>query len=153
MAMTLQQIFDKVCKHLHKQNEQAMGDGGICVYRSSSGKRCAVGCLIKHKDYSKDIEECCIGTHYWNAPDGVVRNTRLLALVKKLTEAGVFAEFPDFSKDAPIEARLLSDLQNVHDHSYVNGFTERVVCDLRKIAEAFNLSTETLDKLTPYEVN
>lgn len=154
MAMTLQEIFDKVCKHLHKQNKQAMNTRtGGCMYRDSHGRRCAVGCLIKHKDYSKDIEECAISLEWWDTNGWVGDSRPIYRLMQKLTDGGVLSNFPDFTKPAPIEVELLRSLQSVHDEHYYFGYNAVVENELRAVAESFNLSTETLDKLTPYEVN
>ena len=54
--MNNQQIFDKVAKHLLKQNAKAINADGTCLYRSPKNRKCAVGCLIKRAAYSPDIE-------------------------------------------------------------------------------------------------
>ena len=55
----LQEVFDKVVKHLKTQKVKSMKDG-ICVYRTKKNcqiLKCAVGCLIPKKDYSEKFEE------------------------------------------------------------------------------------------------
>lgn len=53
--MTLQQIFDKVTKHLLTQNKISEDYFG-CVYRGDNGLKCAVGCLIPDHLYHDSIE-------------------------------------------------------------------------------------------------
>lgn len=43
--MTKQEVFDKVAEHLLTQNAKAT-EGGFCRYKTKSGLKCAVGCLI-----------------------------------------------------------------------------------------------------------
>ena len=58
--MTLQEIFDRVAKHLLAQNaksERQSDEGWTrCAYRGNDGKSCAVGCLITDKEYSEALE-------------------------------------------------------------------------------------------------
>ena len=57
---TLQEIFDRVAKHLLNQNEIAKDYSGKCLYRVKKDNKvllCAVGCLIPDKDYSENMEE------------------------------------------------------------------------------------------------
>ena len=49
-------VFNKVSEHLLRQNEQALDEDGECAYRSETGLKCAVGCLIKDEFYSEDFE-------------------------------------------------------------------------------------------------
>ena len=50
-----QAVFDFVVNHLLKQNAQAMIDNR-CLYRTSDGLKCAVGCLIKDNEYNLNME-------------------------------------------------------------------------------------------------
>ena len=51
----IQEIFDKVSKHLLKQNKKAVNDEGS--YRLHYKKlRCSVGCLIPDRDYIPQME-------------------------------------------------------------------------------------------------
>ena len=65
--MTRQDIFDKIYRHLLKQNKKAArrrtrnsftGDmiDGDCLYRTKKGLQCAVGCLIDDDNYSPQLE-------------------------------------------------------------------------------------------------
>ena len=49
--MNTQQIFDKVATHLLTQNARSAAEGS-CLYRSPSGLKCAVGCLISDSVYA-----------------------------------------------------------------------------------------------------
>lgn len=53
---TLQKIFNKVKRHLLKQNKKAWSETKGCMYLNKDGDKCAVGCLIFKKDYNPDIE-------------------------------------------------------------------------------------------------
>lgn len=53
---TAQQIFNRVVKHLRKQGHKALGPDGLCVYLASNGDKCAAGCLISKKEYSRSME-------------------------------------------------------------------------------------------------
>lgn len=53
--MDRQKTFDTVATHLITQGAQAM-ETEECRYRTSDGKRCAVGCLIPDELYSPKFE-------------------------------------------------------------------------------------------------
>lgn len=55
--MTNKELFDKVAKHLLKQNRQSQNDTiGMCMYRGPRRAKCAAGVLIKNEFYSKELE-------------------------------------------------------------------------------------------------
>jgi hypothetical protein len=54
--MNKQKVFNKVTKHLLTQDEQSIGEDNTCLYRSPKGLKCAIGCLIKDKFYTKELE-------------------------------------------------------------------------------------------------
>ena len=59
MTMSMKQIHTKVSKHLlqqGKRSEDGQGAGNSCMYRSSDGLMCAVGCLISDDEYHSGIE-------------------------------------------------------------------------------------------------
>ena len=58
--MTKQQIFNKVARHLLKQNEQAMV-GTMCQYRAPGGLKCAIGALIPDAKYKQEFEGSVVG--------------------------------------------------------------------------------------------
>jgi hypothetical protein len=56
-VLNLQAIYDRVARHLLRQNRAAMLDGSSdCAYRGAGGTRCAIGCLIKDEFYSPEME-------------------------------------------------------------------------------------------------
>ena len=55
MTMSMREIFNKVEKHLLKQNKQSIRIGS-CKYRTDSGLSCAVGCLMTDDMYSHTLE-------------------------------------------------------------------------------------------------
>ena len=55
--MKAQEIFNTVARHLMRQGRRSVdGEADMCVYRSSSGLRCAVGCLIEEGEYTPAME-------------------------------------------------------------------------------------------------
>lgn len=86
--MTEQEVFDKVKKHLLKQNSKAM-DGDNCVYRSPNGSQCAIGCMIPDDQYDETME---------------LNNAAIL-----------IEEWPDLPF-ANINPNFLKDLQEIHDY-------------------------------------
>ena len=54
---TKQDLFNFVATHLMTQKERCIDpEEGGCAYRDDVGRRCAIGCLIDDKHYSKSIE-------------------------------------------------------------------------------------------------
>jgi hypothetical protein len=115
MTMSMQQIFNKVSRHLIKQNEKSLNKKWKCAYRNTKGLSCAVGCLIPDADYydklegrsvkADSVEEALhsvIGVHYDK------RNTKLA---------------------------LLASLQYVHDGDSINDWPEK----LEKVRIKFGL--------------
>ena len=51
-----QEIFDTVAKHLLTQKKRSDGPMQNCLYRSKSGLKCAIGCLIPDEKYSPSFE-------------------------------------------------------------------------------------------------
>ncbi|MGQ7794513.1 hypothetical protein ACUN0C_19080 [Faunimonas sp. B44] len=51
-----QEAFDFVVRHLFKQGERAVAEGGGCLYRGPDGTKCAVGCLIPDELYTPRLE-------------------------------------------------------------------------------------------------
>ena len=45
-ALSKQQIFTRVAKHLLRQGKKALDASGNCAYRGEDGTKCAIGCLI-----------------------------------------------------------------------------------------------------------
>lgn len=53
--MTAQEVFDYVVINMRKQRKASRG-GSVCVYRSSTGEKCAAGMLISDAEYVPDME-------------------------------------------------------------------------------------------------
>lgn len=107
-----QQVFNKVIKHLVKQNCKATDWCGRCKYRGDNGTSCAVGCLISDKYYDESIE----GNSAETAVDRVIKSLKVkVDDIHKLTD-------------------LLESLQVLHDQ-YMLSY-ERV----EFIAREFNLT-------------
>ena len=60
--MTQQAVFNKVARHLLKQNRKSMDNKCMCecMYHSPEGLSCAVGCLISKADYRKEMESWAV---------------------------------------------------------------------------------------------
>jgi hypothetical protein len=113
-----QQIFNKVAKHLLKQNKQSLlAFGSVCAYKNPDGLKCAIGCLIPNQLYSPGMEEKSIRQIFKNS-------------------YGLQALFKDESLD------LLETLQNLHDMDKPN----RWESGLRIIAKDYGLDASVLNK-------
>ena len=93
--MNRQAIFDKVAKHLLKQNKESSLKGElVCAYRGKGDTKCAIGCLIPEKLYTPNMER---------------------RAVRALCE-----QYPAFAKHIGATKRdyvFLSNLQHIHDGS------------------------------------
>lgn len=95
--MNKQETFDKVAKHLLKQNARAVDMDDRCVYYDEiTGRKCAVGCLIPAHLYSKDIESATV--------------SRLVRPDYGTGERSLLGEFLN-----AFDIKLLSALQAAHD--------------------------------------
>jgi len=56
MSLTTQEVFSKVAIHLLTQNEKSEDPDGDCLYRGMGTTKCAIGCLILDKFYTRDLE-------------------------------------------------------------------------------------------------
>lgn len=54
--MNKQEILNTVYKHLKTQGEPAIDSEGVCTYRTYSGLKCAIGCLIPDNIYNPVFE-------------------------------------------------------------------------------------------------
>lgn len=102
----LQTIFDKVAKHLLTQRKRAQsnrgGTGGACVYRSSDGSKCAIGCLISDENYDSQIEGIVVS----DLESSCVSDALLLKNI--LLKSGINVE------DSAV-TEFLMELQLLHD--------------------------------------
>jgi hypothetical protein len=51
-----QETFDRVLEHLREQREPSLRGAGLCAYRDSQGRMCAVGALIPEHKYDHIFE-------------------------------------------------------------------------------------------------
>ncbi len=114
--LTNQQIFNKVSKHLLKQNKQS-SENQQCKYKmiiNSETLKCAVGCLIPEKLYISSIEGNSIAT----------ASHQLLVILHK-------------SKIDIINSKeLLMELQNIYDYESPCSWKLK----LKNIADKFSLT-------------
>jgi hypothetical protein len=95
--MKAQAIFDTVVAHLGKQGRPAINTENSCLYRGPDGTKCAVGFLLKDKQYKPEMEGRDV--------NGLVNNFKVPAFFSKNEE-------------------LLHRLQRAHDadnHHLVSG--------------------------------
>ena len=106
-----QEIFDIVAVHLLTQNKRAVAvNGSSCMYRTETGLKCAIGCLIPDEKYSPAFEGSSISL------------------------LGAKALLPEKYKDTPLI--YLISLQRLHDGCPVN----RWRTELKNFAEQISLS-------------
>lgn len=115
--MNEQSIFNKVYRHLLKQNKKSRarigGTGKIsCAYRGDNGLRCAVGCLIPNKAYSPKMEglsvECISGGDYRSFPslDWMHKHRFLLSDLQKVHDRVKPSAWPTKLKELANEYKL-----------------------------------------------
>lgn len=123
--MTLQEIFDKVYRHLLSQGKQAYDETRPgCVYRSPDGLSCAIGCLIPNSLYYPALE------------GHGVRNMAIITVLKK---AGVIPDIEDYW-DYVV---LLDNLQKIHDSVFPVDWQEKL--DLIPKLHEVSLPSQTED--------
>ena len=97
MTITIEEIYNKVSKHLLSMKKQSRNSiTHKCVYRGPNGSKCAVGCLIKDIFYSKYLED-----------KGINHTSVYQAVIKSIGRP--------LSRD---EKYILVKLQNLHDTTH-----------------------------------
>jgi hypothetical protein len=119
--MRAQEIFDTVATHLFTQGRRAINDIDRCLYKTDSGLKCAVGCLIPDDMYSSKME-----------------NNDLITIIDRYTLPKYFARNQD----------MLSRLQTIHDEDYAWGTTEDMKDALKKVARNHHLKMSVLNNLS-----
>jgi hypothetical protein len=125
--MNKQQIFDKVARHLLKQNAKSRvvetgpdSDETVhCKYRGPDGLMCAVGCLIPDDLYDPKME-----------------GRRAHAILGSL-----FFDRTGISRE---DMGLLEALQSIHDNTSVRDWPGH----LRNLAESERIDDAVLDEVT-----
>lgn len=119
--LTKQEVFDKTVEHLFNQKEKAIR-GGTCVYKNSSGLKCAIGHFIPTESYSSAMEG--------NDVKGLYVSYKFMFNKIGITQNVI---------------PLLDELQNTHDFHSPKGWFE----ELYDVARKFNLSTQCIPKENP----
>jgi hypothetical protein len=115
MTMTMQEVFDKVARHLLAQGCKSTDKTG-CMYRGPNDTKCAAGFLIADQHYVRELERQTATSCY---------------VAEALMASGV-----------PVEALALVDqLQRVHDNYEPDEWLAR----LGLTAAMNNLSADVLD--------
>lgn len=126
--MTPQKIFNTVARHLFAQGHKAIAKtkgltatNSACVYRAYNGDKCAFGVLIRDDKYTPAMEG-----------------------------QGAYVVIMRYLPEFEPHERLISSLQSIHDDHKSFTFNRDVLKrELRKVAEAYNISPKVLDKLHP----
>ncbi|ANS05323.1 hypothetical protein [uncultured Mediterranean phage] len=137
-ALTLQQLFNRVGKHLLTQLQQSTNPHEdqpgktVCLYRNRSGLQCAIGCLIPDTHYHPGMEDRPVRSLLDDPAGPTLDAARLAHNIQDLS-------------------RLLSSLQTAHDGALANrrpSYYRKVWSgDLATIARRQNLSTRWIKPL------
>ena len=116
-----QELFDKVSKHLLKQNKKAHQNGS-CRYRTTEGLSCAVGCLIADKHYHPNCEGVSIPSSLKDINTNVthVWDISAYTLVASLIESLGYTPTTD-------DLSLLRSLQFIHDDYDVDNWRDELM--------------------------
>jgi hypothetical protein len=128
--MKPQEIFDTVATHLFEQGRQSAKDG-MCLYRTDSGLKCAVGVLIPDEAYDTKMDDMD------SQGDTSVRSLILSGLLPS-----------DLQKTFEDNQSLLLDLQWVHDQEYNWNYNEDLKYQLEIVAANHDLDYSVLSKLS-----
>ena len=123
----LQETYNRVKAHLLAQGRPATFQGS-CVYRSPSGLKCAVGCLITDEAYDEDLEGVPVRCLY---EPGTEDEDVTEAYRAMLQESGIDTSNVEL-------LRMLSLLQRAHDDG-VSDVVWNIEARLRRVAMQFNL--------------
>ena len=113
--MSPQEIFNKVAEHLLTQNQLAVNYEGTICYKTDTGLKCAIGCLINEVYYCYEIEH----------------NT-----IKNIIKLNICPEYINYDT-----LDFLNVLQSIHDYHYPQYWYEK----LKHTAVQFNLNLKILE--------
>ena len=125
---TLQEIFDQVATHLMTQQERALDAHYSCRYRTETGLKCAVGCLIENAHYTSLFENAA-------AVAITVQSTRGQLLKDALHKSGI-----DVHNLSTVN--MLRKLQAIHDDFPIRDWRTL----LESVATEYNLNYTTLEQ-------
>ena len=123
--MNTQELFDKMCAHLIKQDAPSilLGLDKTCAYRGENGTMCAIGCLIDDKFYTSNLEGRPI---YSEKVRLAVENSIGRVLEDK-------------------ELKILEEMQRAHDYAAVkDSFRGHLWPKVNEIAQVFKLNMPEL---------
>ena len=109
--MDRQKIFNKIAKHLLKQNKRSLNADGRCVYRGPNGLKCAIGCLIPDKIYNKKMDN--LGEWYSSVP--IYDLAMIYPNVRKYLEIDLGSRLMTRMEGVPEDIVFLQSLQDIHD--------------------------------------
>jgi len=110
----MQKAYEKIRAHLIEQGRPAMNASGECLYRSETGLKCAVGCLISDDAYHEKLED----------------NTPMDDRVQEALRKSGW----DFTEG---ELQCLNEMQEKHD-SWRGGL-DGVIRDIDQVAQKYKL--------------
>jgi hypothetical protein len=131
--MSKQELFNTVFSHLWEQGKSSVKGEGThsydCLYMSSDGLKCAVGCLISDEYYDESIE-----SH--NVTDVKVLHAVERSLNRRVSDA---------------ELTLLDNLQKVHDdlvpyNDSPNVWKNIYLMSMYEVANRYDLTLPVLNK-------
>jgi len=135
--MNRQKVFDKVANHLLEQFLQSWSNEKFdCVYFSDDGLKCAIGCLIDEKIYSKNLEGNAI-------TNKIVQKALELSGIQLRTNKLGPCINPKYQSDLS----FLGELQFIHDNNSPTRW-RNLLCDFAKQCglETSNIKESSFEK-------
>lgn len=121
--MDRQAVFNTISQHLLTQKRKSLGrDDNICRYRGESGRKCAIGVLIKDEFYSQAFD-----VFGYTVQDTTVREALALSLGVNISA---------------LDTVFLMTLQRLHDMHETDTWT----ASLKDFAERNNLNCDVLNE-------
>lgn len=118
VALTNQEAFNIMVRHLRRQQHKCFGDDGECAYRGNDGDMCAVGVIIPNKMYDKSFEGSRILdilTHDFCDDDDDYMYYKLSIKAKiKIKQLKKFL--------SDVDTNMLIDIQLIHDCERVSSW-------------------------------
>ena len=119
--MNNQEAFDKMVRHLHKQEwKQSVDSDGFCAYRGEYGAMCAVGALITDEEYEPSMDD---------------ENLTAVMLVRR------------FGLLSGVDKQLLIEMQDFHDGEMKDSSQGECLEYLEDMAKSHGLSNAVLEEI------
>lgn len=122
--MSLQEMFDFVCKKIIEQGNKSVNSKYECLYRGPDGLKCAAGWLIPDDEYDPEIEG--YGVH-------ALRSRQLAFVLMSYDQVSLLEDLQK-SHDG-------DDLERVRDLDFVGVFKQRAA----GVARDWDLDQSVLD--------